>query len=117
MARSTAQSECGELSTGTKISRYTGTSASGSCRAYTTLTPSPERARSYGQYGWCMLDCNGGGPPGPTHVLGLPVASIGRAPEAVKPRPASDLASATPTLPAPRATPPPTSATKTTPDP
>src|SRR5437899_2240551 len=41
IARSTAQSECGELSTGTKISRYTGTSASGSCRAYTTLAPSP----------------------------------------------------------------------------
>src|SRR5207247_8852917 len=84
IARSTAQSECGELSTGTKISRYTGTSASGSCRAYTTLAPSPERARSYGQYGWCMLDCNGGGPPGQTDRLGLRFAGMGRPPGPVK---------------------------------
>src|SRR5438105_5575071 len=33
MARSTAQSECGELSTGTNISRYTATSPSDAARA------------------------------------------------------------------------------------
>src|SRR5256886_392728 len=42
IARSTAQSECGELSTGTKISRYTGTSLAGTGRCeYATRSPLP----------------------------------------------------------------------------
>src|SRR3989442_2001875 len=87
IARSTAQSECGELSTGTKISRYTGTSASGSCRAYTTLAPSPGRVRSYRQYGWCMLDCNGGETPGQNHGFRPPAPRLGGAPGPFKTSP------------------------------
>src|SRR2546422_7210642 len=44
IARSTAQSECGELSTGTKISRYTGTSrfrAGRVCEALNRLSSYP----------------------------------------------------------------------------
>src|SRR5439155_23817358 len=55
IARSTAQSECGELSTGTQISRYTGTSLGSTCRAYTLLAPDP--VRTAGSASICVEAC------------------------------------------------------------
>src|SRR3989442_9137130 len=43
IARSTVQAECGELSTGAKISRYTGTSGA---RVHAVPTPMRRRAHS-----------------------------------------------------------------------